>query len=88
VDREDFFDHFCGSISSMEPVVEDVKDLWMNDEVLLTIRTKFGDIEFSKDIWDTAFIMSKNQDCINKIDSLLEKDVRFQKVEVDFEKYK
>lgn len=88
VDREDFMDSFYDGISVMEPIVEDVKDLWMNDEALFTVRTKFGDLLFSKDIWDTAFIMSKNQDCLERVNTLLEQNARFHKVQVDFENYK
>jgi hypothetical protein len=88
VEREDFMDQFYGAITVMEPIIEDVKDLWMNDEVLFTIRTKFGDLLFSKDIWGTAFVMSKNQDCLERVNSLLENNNKFHKVQVDFEKYK
>ena len=88
VDREDFMDHFYDTISVMEPIIEDVKDLWMNDEVLFTVRTKFGDLLFSKDAWGTAFVMSKNQDCLGRVNSLLESNSKFHNVEVDFGQYK
>jgi hypothetical protein len=88
VDRKDFMDHFYDTISLMEPIIEDVKDLWMNDEVLFTVRTKFGDLLFSKDTWGTAFIMSKNQDCLSRVNSLLEQNEKFHKVGVDLDKYK
>lgn len=88
VDKPTFLEEFIQAIWVMEPNMEEVKDLWFNDEVMFTIRTKFGDFDLSKDIWGLAFLMSKNQESIMRINSLLEKNEKFTKVEVDHEKYK
>lgn len=76
-------------ISEIKPKINDLTDLWMNDETLLNINSEMGEFTISKDIWGFAFIMAKNnQECISKINSILELTENFEKVEVDFENYK
>ena len=77
------------SLKNINPKVETVEDLWMNDEVLLHVSSEEGDFMLSKDIWGFAFIMAEsNQTCIKLIDEILKKSPLFQKEEVDFENYK
>ncbi|GGH69712.1 hypothetical protein HNQ91_002865 [Filimonas zeae] len=77
------------ALESIHPVIEDIADLWMNDEVLLTVATDRGSFLYSKDIWGFAFIMAEeNQDCILKIDAILNTSSFFQKEEVDYGMYK
>ncbi len=88
VENETFLSDFIHTISELNPVVEDIIDLWMNDEILISVASEMGKITISKDIWDFAFIMSKdNQACLLKINSILEAHENYEKVEVDFEDY-
>ncbi|MEN9910013.1 MAG: hypothetical protein RLZZ540_3172 [Bacteroidota bacterium] len=84
-----FFSDFFNSIIELNPKVDKINDLWMNDECLFEIKSDIGTFFISKDIWNLVFIMAKdNQECINKINSILLNDKNFQKVEVNFENYK
>ncbi len=48
-----------------------------------------GEFTISKDNWGFVFIMAENnQECVSKINSILEVAENFEKVKVDFEKYK
>jgi hypothetical protein len=86
--EKDFYTHLFEAIAEIEPKVDSIKDLWMNDEVLLNVNSNVGDFILSKDIWDFAFIMSEtNQKCLEKINELLLKSSLFEKVEVNFDAY-
>lgn len=88
-ENEDFFPDLFDSISKINPVVDKISDLWMNDEYLYDVSSDIGSFIISKDIWGFSFIMSEsNQECLNKINLMLLKDQNFQKVEVNFEDYK
>jgi hypothetical protein len=88
-ENEDFFTDFFNSISDINPIVDKINDLWINNDYLLDVTSDIGTFSLSKDIWDLAFIMSENnQECINRINSILLQDDNFQKVEVNFEDYK
>lgn len=76
-------------IDRIHPEVHSVHDLWMNDEVVLDVQSDKGSFSFHKDIWDYVFIMAdENQPCIISIDEILRNSNLFEKVDVDFEKYK
>jgi len=88
-ENEDFLSDFLNAISEINPKVDSIKNLWMNDEHLFEITSDAGFFILSKDIWDLAFIMSdENQECLNTINSILLKDQNFQKTEVNFDDYK
>ena len=88
-ENEDFFTDFFDSIVEINPKVDTINDLWINDEYLLYINSDIGSFSISKDIWGFAFIMSEeNQECLNKINLILLKNQNFQKVEVNFDNYK
>ena len=77
------------ALKDMNPKVDTVEDIWMNDEVLLHVSSDKGTFTLSKDIWDFAFIMAENnQHCIKFIDEILTKSNLFEKEEVNFEDYK
>ena len=89
VEDEYFLTDLLDSIAAINPIVEKINDLWMNDEILMEVRSDLGSFSISKDIWDLAFIMSDdNQECINSINLLLSGNENFQKIEVNFEDYK
>jgi len=88
-ENESFVSDFVSAISKLNPKMIDILDLWMNDEVLMTYDSDVGKFTLSKDIWGFAFIMAENnQDGLIQINSILEKGNLFEKVKVDFEKYK
>lgn len=88
-ENESFVSDFLNAISELNPKMIDILDLWMNDEVLMTYDSEAGKFTLSKDIWGFGFIMAENnQDGLVQINSILEKNELFEKVEVDFEKYK
>ncbi len=80
---------FFSELEIINPQIETVEELWMNDETLLHITSSKGEFFISKSIWGFAFIMAKeNQSCILFIDSILSKSNLFEREEVDFETYK
>ncbi|MFZ0599622.1 MAG: hypothetical protein WAM46_21720 [Flavobacterium sp.] len=88
-ENEDFFPDFFDSIAAINPEVNTINDLWINDEYLLDVKSDIGSFSISKDIWGFTFIMAdENQECIIRIDLLLSENKNFQKIEVDFENYR
>ncbi|MFC0777764.1 hypothetical protein [Flavobacterium sp. HJSW_4] len=88
-ENETFVSDFFSAISEIKPEMAEVSDLWMNDEILITYDSEIGQFTLSKDIWGFAFVMAENnQNGLNLLNSILEKATLFEKVEVDFEKYK
>jgi len=88
-DVQEFFKDLFKTLESIDPKIESLDDLWMNDEVLLHVDSIQGRFLLSKDVWGFAFIMAeKNQSCIKFINDILVKSSLFEKVEVDFENYK
>lgn len=86
---EYFLTDLLDSISEINPKIAKTNDLWMNDEIEIEISSDIGLFSVSKDIWDLAFIMSDdNQECIKRINLILQNNKNFQKVEVNFEDYK
>lgn len=88
VENEKFLSELLNSIIEINPKIDGIIDQWMNDEIIIEVYSDCGNFLLSKDIWNLAFIMSNNQECIYKINSILSKDVRFEKVEVNFDNYK
>ncbi len=89
VARDDFMADLMDTIRSLQPKLVKQQDLWMNDEILLEMDTDLGAFVISKDIWDLAFIMAgPNEPLLRRINALLEQDERFEKVEVDFERFR
>ena len=77
------------TLRDINPKVDTVEDLWMNDAVLLHVSSDKGPFTLSKDIWDFAFIMAdNNQPCVKRIDEILNSSNLFEKEEVNFEDYK
>lgn len=87
--ENNFYSALFDTIGEINPKVDSVKDLWMNDEVLLNVNSDIGEFILTKDVWNFAFIMAeKIQKCLEKINKILVKSKLFEKVEVDFEAYK
>ena len=85
-ENETFTADFLQTIHEIKPKMIDILDLWMNDEVLMTIDSEIGQFTLSKDIWGLGFITAEdNQEALVRINSILEKSEMFEKVEVDFE---
>ncbi len=89
VENDNFRLDLIKTIEEINPSIESIEDLWMNDEVLLNISSDLGAFTLSTDIWGFAFIMAeKNQKCLEKINMILINSELFEKVEVAFEAYK
>jgi hypothetical protein len=89
VEKEEFLPDFLDALKSFKPKLESTRNLWMNDEIELSFNSDAGDFFLSKDTWGLAFLWSdSHQDVVRKISDLLADDHRFEKVEVDFDKYK
>ena len=85
---EKFLNDFSTALHSINSIAGEKVDLWMNDEVIQHFTSDLGKFELSIDIWDCAFIMSKSQSVIHKIDEILQTNELFEKEEVDFSDYK
>ena len=84
-----FFNILYDALQSMGCSVKGTTDLSMNDEILLSISSNKGSFEITVDSYDFVFIMADdNQEAIAVIDSILQTDDRFEKIPVDFAKYK
>lgn len=84
-----FNENILCALSSIHPKIDSVDDLWMNNEILFHISSDRGDFLLSKEIWDSAFILTENnQFIIKEIDNILSRNDLFEKIEVDFTKYK
>ena len=56
----------------------------MNDEFIFEFNSDIGSFLITKDVYDLVFIMAgSNPHCIEKINALLLKDERFEKIDVD-----
>jgi len=85
----DFTNDLLATLSDINPKIDAVEDLWMNDEMILQISSNQGAFCLSRDIWGFAFIMAKNnQLAIKRIDEALSRSALFEKEEVDFDNYK
>ena len=88
-ENEAFIDELQTALKDLFIEIKSVHDLWMNDEIMLTLTSSMGSFIFSKDIWGFAFIDAEdNQECILKIDALLSQNPAFVKEHVDFNDYK
>jgi hypothetical protein len=77
------------AIKELDPIVEDLQDLWMNDEVVITVSCSKGGFILTKDIWGLVFIMAgQNQPCIMAINEILERSEMFVREEVDYSLYR
>jgi hypothetical protein len=77
------------TIKKINPRLEAIQDLWMNDEILLEFKSDIGEFTFSKDIWGFAFIMTENdQECLKEINAMLSADPLFEKMEFNPDEYK
>ena len=79
-DKESFLRDLKITLREINPKIESIEDLWMNDEVWVMFGSDAGDFTFSKDTWGCAFIMSDtNQEGLKKIDHILCKAIFLQK---------
>lgn len=89
VEDKRFVSELFDSIKEINPKITGFEDLWMNDEVVFIVDSSLGKFSLSKDIWNLAFIMEEdNPECIERINAILMKDLRFEKVEVNPDNYK
>jgi len=88
-EKEEFIPDLLDALKDFNPKVESTLDLWMNDEVQLSVTSELGKFTLSKDTWGFAFVWNDaDQEVVKKVSDLLASDDRFEKVAVDFDKYK
>ncbi len=88
VENKSFLDDLFLALKSIKPQINDIEDLWMNDEILINVNSDLGKFTISIDNYDMAFIIAENnQKCILEIDKLLINNNLFKKIQTDFKKY-
>lgn len=88
-EQKDFFSHLLAALNCLNIQIKKINDLWINNEVLISVKSDFGNFLISKDIYDLVFIISENNpSCLEKIDTVLHDNPMFEKVFVNFEDYK
>lgn len=86
---EVFLDTLFACLQQINVKVQDICNLWINDEVVFKCDSDFGSFEVSKDIWGFVFIMSSsNQSVIIKIDNILRSSGQFQSENIDYKQYR
>lgn len=60
VDSKEFLDDLFQILTNNGYKVDEVEDIWMNDEVLIHIDSPNGKVYVSKDIWGCVFILGEN----------------------------
>lgn len=84
-----FISDLINILEELNPEIIKIDDLSMHDEILIHIKSKIGEFLLSKDAWGIAFLTAEdNQECLLQINSILEKALNFERVEVNFEDYK
>lgn len=85
----DFYIALFEALSPLELLMTSIKNLWMNDESIREMESLEGPFSIHHDIYDLIFILADdNQPVIHAIDAILEVHPLFEKVEVDFARYK
>lgn len=78
VDSKEFLEDLFDLLTNNGYKVNEVEDIWMNDEVLIHIDTPNGKVFLSKDIWGCVFILGEdNQEDIFHIHRLLKNSSDF-----------
>lgn len=78
--RDGFFDTVFSALSSINPVVQGVPELWLNDEVIFNVNSDLGTFVLSKDLNEFSYIMADgNARCIDTIEQLLSQHPQFEK---------
>lgn len=79
-ERDGFFRTVFTALSSVHPMVKNIREMWKNDEMIVHVDSDLGDFIVSKDIYDLSSIISRrNAGCIEKIDQILAANPMFQK---------
>jgi hypothetical protein len=88
VDGKKFGKDFLAAIKEISPKVVKDDENWDFDSASYDLYTDLGKAILSMDAYDLVFIEADdNQNCLIKIDSILQNDERFEKVEVDSKNY-
>jgi hypothetical protein len=79
---ESILDDLVTAISELNPELGSSIDNWMVDEIAYPITTDLGSVQFSRDGWDTDFIMGGSQELVLKIHELLKEHPQFESLDV------
>lgn len=76
------------ALAPINATISETLDLWMNDEMVYSLKTDVGKLELSHGAYDFVFIMAwTNQKGILRVNELLEAHPDFTRDPVDFRKY-
>jgi hypothetical protein len=68
------------ALENINPQLVSTEEVWVNDEIMLKIRSVKGEFNLSIDIWDNAFILvDRNPACVLAIDKILSSSPYFKK---------
>ncbi len=82
VELDTFFGDLHAAIAEIEPLIVASEDIFVNDEIRYFYHSKIGNFMLYKDIWNFAFILSKdNQKSILLLDAMLSKNPKFEKIQ-------
>lgn len=88
-DHAPFIAMLLNAVDSLKPSIDNMEDVFVNDEYWYTIGTKQGKVLLTINVWGMAFILAQdNQSTLQTINQLLQQDVCFERIDVDFEKYR
>lgn len=83
-----FFEALFSVLRQMHTKVDDIFDLWVNNEVMLRCESDHGPFVISKDVWGFVFIMAlENQEAIVEIEKALGQSGRFRREMVNDDDY-
>ena len=88
-DDPNFVSDLVKALDEINPKINDIYDLWVNDEMTFEVTSKIGEFTLSKSIWGYAFIENgENQEGLKRINSILKADERFESIKVDYDQYR
>ena len=78
-DNENFINELKELLLKIDYKVVKKDDLVMNEEILYTCKSKIGEFQISSNNYGCVFITSEVENCIIKIDELLQTNKKFVK---------
>jgi hypothetical protein len=89
VENDSFLMDILDALKSITPKITGYPEACMSDDIIYLIDSQNGKFTLSKSPWGHATIFADdNQDCISSINNILLEDIRFKKIEVNFNDYK
>ena len=88
-DQKTLVAHLLDTLQPINAIVGSIADVWMNDEVWITMHSNVGEFTLTYAVWDTAFIMAEsNQAGLLRVDAILSAHADYTKEAIDVNDYK